>query len=94
MFGGDEVEQLRPRRGLRFDPVGDVGSVEACDEVLGILEVEALGELGMGRRCGRGCERDARDIGELLGQHAESQIVAAEVMAPLGYAVGFVDGEQ
>ena len=94
MFGGDEVEQLRSRRGFRLDPVGDVGSVEARDEVLGILEVESFGEFGVGGRSGRGRQCDARDIRESFGQDAESQIVAAEVMSPLGHAVGFVDGEQ
>src|SRR5699024_2192864 len=60
VLGGDEVQQLGPGRGLRLDPVGDVRPVEAGHEVLGTLEVEPLGEFGVGGRSGGGGQSDAR----------------------------------
>ena len=42
---------------------------------------------------GRG-QGDTRDAGEQFRQLAQLQVFAAEVVAPLGHTVGFVDGEQ
>jgi len=46
------------------------------------------------RVVGGGGQGDARGVGEQLRQLAQLQVFTPEVVAPLGHAVSFVDGEQ
>lgn len=88
-----EGEQLLLRVGLPHDAVLDVRPVEAGHEVLGLGHTEPLGDLlvrGLGRR---GRQRDTGHVGPALTEHGQGQVVGAEVVAPLGDAVGLVDGE-
>ena len=77
--------------GLRLDAVLDVRPVEARDEVPGVGQTQALGDLPVRRLGRRRGERDARNAGELLAEVAEREVVGAEVVAPLRHAVRLVD---
>ncbi len=94
VLGAQQLEQLGARVVLRRDPVLDVGTVEARDEVPCVLELEPARDLPVGRlgRC-RG-EGDARDRGPPLVQDRQPEVVRAEVVAPLRHAVRLVDREE
>ncbi len=88
-----ERQQLLLGVGFRDDPVLDVGPVEARLEVARMRHGQALGDLLVRRVCGRGRQRDARDVRPALAEQRESQVVGAEVVTPLGHAVRLVDRE-
>ena len=90
----EERHQLLARRLLGHDAVEDVRPVEARQEALGTLQVQALDDLLAGTHVGGGGQGDARHMREQLGQLAQLQVFGAEIMAPLRYAVCLVDGEQ
>ncbi|MCY1215266.1 hypothetical protein D9M72_271080 [compost metagenome] len=94
VFGADHFQQLLAHLVLFDDAVADVGAVEAGNEVAGVVQRQALGDFAAGVRGGGRRERDARHVGPALVQHRQAQVFRPEVMAPLGHAVGFVDGEQ
>ena len=94
VFGAQQLEELAARLVLGRDAVGDVGPVEAGDELPRVLQLEPLGDLGVGGAGGRGGEGDARDVRPPLVQLGEREVVGPEVVAPLGDAVRLVDGEQ
>ena len=58
------------------------------------LELQPLDDVGAREVVGGGGERDARHVREALVQHAQAEVVLAEVVAPLADAVRLVDGEQ
>ncbi len=89
----EEGEELLPWVGLGHDPVLDVGPVEAGDEVPGRRQVQPLSDLLVGGAGGRGGEGDPRDVRPALAEQGEGEVVGAEVVAPLGHAVGLVDRE-
>ena len=91
---GQKGQQLLAWRLLGHDAIEDVGSVEAGEKALGLLQVQAAGHLFAGTGIRGGGERQARHAGKVFGQLTELHVFRAEVMAPLGHAVGFVDGEQ
>ncbi|MNF56789.1 hypothetical protein D3C84_382900 [compost metagenome] len=91
---GEEAQQLLARLVLGDDAVKDVRPVEAGEEALGVLQVQALDHLLAGTHVRGGGQRHARHIGEELGQLPQLQVLGAEIVAPLGHAVGFVDREQ
>ena len=79
---------------LRHDAVLDVGAVEARHEVTGVLQVQPVRDLGVGRLGGRRGQRDAGHVGPSLVQRGQGEVVGPEVVPPLGHAVRLVDGEQ
>ncbi len=89
-----EIQQLALGVVLLHHGVADVGPVEGADEVLGIGQVQPLGDLALGRRVGGGGQRDARHVRPALVQNGELAVFRAEIVAPLRDAMGFVDGEQ
>ncbi|CRP95037.1 hypothetical protein PAERUG_E5_London_17_VIM_2_12_12_01577 [Pseudomonas aeruginosa] len=91
---GEEAEQLLARLLLGHDAVEDVRPVEAGEELLGVLQVQALDHLLAGTHVRGGGQGDPRHLREQLGKLAELQVFGTEVMAPLRHAVRFVDGEQ
>ena len=91
---GKERHQLLARRFLGHDAVEDVRPVEARQEALCALQVQALNDFFAGTHVGGGGKGNARNMREQFGQLAQLQVFGAEVMAPLRNAVGFVDGEQ
>src|SRR5437762_4989259 len=46
------------------------------------------------RRIRSGGERQARDIGEEIGETVEGAVFGPEIMAPVRKAVGLVDGDE
>jgi hypothetical protein len=77
-----------------LDGEADVRAVEAAHEHLRVAEAEPLDDLVAHRRRRRRRERQDRRPSQRLGGGGELQVVGAEVVAPLGDAVGFVDDEQ
>ena len=57
-------------------------------------QVQPLGDFRAGALIRRGGQGNARHIGEFPVQQGQLQVIVAEVMAPLGDAVSFVDGKQ
>ena len=94
VLGAQQVEELGPGVVLRCDPVLDVRPVEAGHEVPRVGQLQALRDLGVGRRGGRRGEGDPGDVGPALVQHGQLEVVGPEVVAPLRHAVRLVDGEQ
>ena len=70
------------------------GPVEGRDELARVVQLQTQGDFGARLRVGRGRERDARHVRELLVQHRQLDVFGTEVMAPLGHAMRLVDGEQ
>ncbi|MNO92050.1 hypothetical protein D3C76_836120 [compost metagenome] len=91
---GEERQQLLAWLFLGHDAIKNVRPIEARQEALGILQVQASDDLFTGTLVGGGGQGNARYVGEQFRQLAQLQVFRAEVMAPLGHAVGFVDGEQ
>ena len=58
------------------------------------MQFELFGNLPAGAPIGGGGQCDPWHIGKALMQDPELLVLLAEVMPPLGYAVGFVNGEQ
>jgi hypothetical protein len=94
VLGADQAEDLLARVVLRRDAVADVRPVEAGDEHPAVLEAEALDDVAAGGLVGGGGERHARDVREALVEDGDLEVVGAEVVAPLGDAVGLVDREE
>ena len=90
----EEVEELVARFRFGLDVIIDVGAVEAVEEDAAFAEIEAGDDFVAGGDIRRRGERHARDGGELFVQAGELQIFGAEVVAPLGDAMGFVDSEE
>src|SRR5690348_7172440 len=91
---GEECLQLLARLVALRDAVADVGPVETGDELTGLVERQPFDDLAPGRGVGRRGQRDARHVRKAFVQHRELAVLGAEVVAPLRYAVGFVDREQ
>jgi hypothetical protein len=94
MLVAQEGHELLTRVGLLDDAIADVRSVEAGDELSGLLQTQAGQDLGAGRGIGGRGEGDARDLRPALVQLMELDVLGAEIMAPLGDAMGLVDREQ
>ena len=90
----DEAQQLRGGVLLFDDGVADVGPVKAADEQACVLQLQPLDDVLAREGIGRGRECNARHLRVALVQQRERPVLGAEVMAPLAYAVGFVDGKQ
>ena len=91
---GEKCQQLLARLLFGHDAVKDVRAVKTRQKPLGVLQVQAGDDFFTGTLVGGGGQGDARHLGKHLGQLAQLQVFRAEVMAPLGHAMGFVDGEQ
>ena len=94
VLGAQQFEQLPLWVVLRGDPVLDVGPVEARHELAGLGQVQPGYDLGAGGLGRGGGQRDERHLAEPLAQHGQAEVVGAEIVPPLGYAVRLVDGEQ
>lgn len=57
-------------------------------------QVQAFGDLALGRRIGGGGQRHARDVRPAFVQHRELAVFGTEIVAPLRDAMRLVDGEQ
>jgi len=91
---GEETLQLLLRIVPLHYGVANVGPVEAGDELARFFQAQAVHDLVAGGFVRRGREGDAGYRGEALVQYRELDVFRPEVVAPLGHAVGFVNGEQ
>ncbi len=72
----------------------DVGPVKALQENLRCLPVKQfLDDLVAGFGIGGGGKGGKRHV-ERAAQLADAQIIRAEIMAPLAYAMGLIDGDE
>jgi len=91
----DEAQQLvAPATAALGNAVTDIGAVETADEHPRPFQVEAAQNLLPGGLVGGGGKRDARYVGKTLMEHIEADVFGAEIVPPLGHAMGLVDGEQ
>ena len=74
--------------------VANVRAVEAGQEDACFAQAEAVQHLVACRLVGGGRQRNARYLGITLVQGGELQVFRAEIVPPLGYAMGLVNGEQ
>jgi hypothetical protein len=79
---------------LELHEVADVRPVEARGEDPRRPQAQLADDVGPRQVVGRGRQGQARHAGEKLGQLAEPGVLGAEVVPPLGHAVGLVDGEE
>src|SRR5205085_10922157 len=84
---GDKTLQLVERVLLVDDLVADVRPVEARHEAWRIRELQPLGDLLARRLVGGRGERNPRHLGKAFGEHGETDILGAEIMAPLRNAM-------
>ena len=94
MLARDESNELLRRVLLLDNRVADIGPVETADERAGILQLQALQNVGARQRIGRGGERNSRHAGIALMQHGERAVLGAEVVAPLAHTMRLVNGKQ
>ena len=74
--------------------VADIGPVKAAHKHRGPPEREAGGNIGAGLHGGGGGQSHARHGRKGIRQLVQKQVVLAEIMPPLGNAVGLVNRDQ
>ena len=94
LAGRQERLQLGPRPLLLAHQVGDVGPIEAGQEHPVVLQAQALTNIFAGAAIGGGGEGQAGNGWEPIRQHGQLQVLGPEIVAPLGDAMGLVNGEQ
>ena len=94
MLALNEAQQLLGGLFFLDDGVANVGPVEAADELLGVLQLQALQDVGPRQIVCRGGQRDARHAGIAFVQHGQGPVFRAKVVAPLAHAMRFVNGKQ
>src|SRR3546814_8676722 len=72
----EEVAQLRAAVVLLHHGIADVGAVEGAGEAVRVLQLQAFGDLALGRRVGGRGERDPRDVGPALVQQGQLAVLA------------------
>ena len=87
-------DQHRQRTPLRADRVADVRAVEARDQELGVVHPEAFRDVGADARGGGGGQRHEGDLGQVLAERPEGQVVGPELVPPLRDAVRLVHGDE
>jgi len=94
VFALDEIGELLQRIQARQDAVKNVRAVETAEINLGIFKAQQALDIGTGTQIGGGRQRQTRHLRELFGEHRQTEIVGAEVVAPLAHAMRFVDRKQ
>jgi hypothetical protein len=94
VFAADEGEQLGPVPVFFAHPVDDVGAVETGHEAPGPRHFQALEDVRAGLAVGGGRKGQARHPGVAAGDAGDLEVLGAEVVPPLGDAMGLIDGEQ
>ena len=93
-MAGDETPQLALPVAFHLHRQLDVGAVEAEDEGFHRATEQPLGHVLAGHFVGGCRERGDGNPGEEFPQPAQILVFGAEGRAPLGDAMGLVDGEQ
>ena len=90
------VDQQLVARGRRHGrrQQRQIGSVEAGDDRVGLVDAEARADVGDDRRCRGGGQREHPLGAELARAPGELQVVGPEVVPPLRDAVRLVDREK
>ena len=87
-------QQRVQRMAFELDGVGQVGTVEAGDEHPGFPETQLRQDVFPYRLGSGGREGNGGSVGANFPQRFQFTIGRAEVMTPVGDAVGFVDGDE
>ncbi|MCY1390931.1 hypothetical protein D9M71_57560 [compost metagenome] len=90
----EERQQLLARLLLGHDTIEDIRPVEARQEALCILQVQAVDNLFASALVGGGGQGNSRHIWKQFCELSQLQVFGAEIMAPLRDAMRLVDGEQ
>src|SRR3546814_4198852 len=80
----EEVAQLRAAVVLLHHGIADVGAVEGAGEAVRVLQLQAFGDLALGRRVGGRGERDPRDVGPARSEEHTSEL---QSLMRISYAV-------
>ena len=91
---GQQALQLLQGLVLFEHAIVDVGAVETGDEGLGLHQSQLLHDVVAGLGVGGGGEGQQRDAGKTFLEQAQLGVLGAEVVSPLGHAMGLVDGKQ
>ena len=94
MLAFEKGEQLLARVILRFDLVADIGAIESTGENPRVIQGQARADLAARGCVGGGGQRHPRHLRKTRGKLGKTQVLGAEIVPPLGHAVGFVDGKQ
>src|SRR5687768_12281897 len=94
MFSMNKSKQLLFAVHLVHDLIADVGAVETGNEEPGAIEAETLNNFLACHaiRCRR--QGDAWNVRKPFMQNRKLDILRAEIVPPLRYAMRFIDGEQ
>ncbi len=88
-------EQFILCSGVRLaDDVTQIGAAKAGDVLIRIAEAELLDDVVADALRGAGREGSNRAVGKEFAETAELAVLGAEVVAPFGDAMGFVDGKE
>ena len=91
---GEQLKQLAADVVLVAQQIADVGAIKAGQKHPPLLQLQPGADLVSGAGIGRSGECQPRHGGKSLGQHRKLQVFRAEVMPPLGNAVGLINGKQ
>ena len=91
---GHQRGQLTHRVVAVADGVADVGPVKPGNDQAVSGNPQLRQHIGAGLGIGGGGQGQARDVRKRVHQRPQRAIVRAEIVAPFGHAVRFVDGEQ
>ena len=94
MFAANKIEQLLASVLFLRDSILNVGTVETADKLARLLQLQALDDFLAGALVGGCGQGDAWNLWKLFRQYPQLQVIAAEIMSPLGDAVGFINGKQ
>ena len=74
--------------------IREVGTRKIAAQQMGFREAQLFHDVVRDARCGRGRESQHGDAGNPLAQLGDPQVGGPEIVAPLGDAVGLIDGEK
>ena len=93
-MGADEVQKLAAAAAARAHGEAQIGAVEAVDEHLRRRREQPFQDIGAGRGIGGRGECHRLRGAERAMERGEVHVFGAEIMAPLGNAMGLVDRQQ
>ena len=94
MIGLDKVPKLFFPVDFQFDLIVNVGPVKTGDKPGGIAQAQFFKDVPAGDRIGCGRQGDTGYVRKPCHHFRQPEVFRSEIMPPLGYAVGLVDGKQ